>query len=743
MKRFNYYSVLLLLFCWGLNAQQSELKPQDSIKPVVQLSEVQLQGIRADFDTPVTFSNIRKEDLQTRNLGQDIPILLNFLPSVISTSDTGNGIGYTGIRVRGSDATRVNVTINGIPYNDAESQGTFWVNLPDFASSVESYQLQRGVGTSTNGTGAFGASLNIETQFVNQEPLVSLASSYGSFNSVKNTLKFSSGLLNENFALAGRVSRITSDGYVDRASSDLDSYLLQLSYQDTNTLVRFLTFGSHEVTYQSWNGIDSLTVEKNRVYNTLGEIYDTIGNKTGFYDNQVDNYKQEHYQLLINQELRSNWNLKFALNYTDGRGYYEEYNDVWYSKNELFSDTYSYNYLGLSTFSIDETSINETENVTRKWLDNQYYVGNFGLNHQKNNTTLNLGGLLSAYYGDHFGELIWGKTLSEGTIPGHRFYENRGTKLEQSIFAKLNFQLHDRLSVFMDVQLRNIDYSVDGIVAGPDNISIDDKHLFFNPKAGLTLVLSNDSRFYFSFARANREPNRTDYENGSPIPESLNDFEIGFRRNSSRSAWQVNLYYMDYDNQLVLTGELDEVGSPIRQNVGKSRRFGLEIEGKSLLFPNLVWQPVLSVSSNKNIDFKFRKDGTLKNLGNTNISYSPWLIGSNIFSYNLSNGINFTFLSKYVSEQFMSNIEATKSKLDAYTTTDFNFSYTLEPDSLFEEVSFSLLVNNIFNAKYISNGYYYTYDDDYSVPGVVTTIEESRFYPQSGRNLLLGIYVQF
>ena len=376
----------LLLGSTALIAQQQKQPTDSLINPLISLEEVSVSGLRVNENQPLTFSEVQTEALKERNLGQDLPILLNFLPGVVTTSDAGAGIGYTGIRVRGSDASRVNVTINGIPYNDSESQGTFWVNLPDFTSSVDNIQLNRGVGTSTNGAGAFGASLNLITQGVSDQAFAEIASSFGSFNTTKNTVKFSTGLLNEHFELSGRVATIASDGYIDRASSDLKSYFFQGLYKDQNTLIKALTFGGSEITYQSWYGIDSATLASNRTYNPAGEMYDSNGVLTGHYDNQVDNYKQDHFQFHWTQQYNSSWSSSIGLNYTYGRGYYEEFNDLWATQNIAFGDVVNFDYLQITPLVFDGTTVDTTENISRKWLDNDFYVGTFSVNYDSNQT---------------------------------------------------------------------------------------------------------------------------------------------------------------------------------------------------------------------------------------------------------------------------------------------------------------------------------------------------------------------
>ena len=731
-----------LLFLGITSIIQAQLPPQsqDSVG-IVALKEIQLIGIRANENTPVTFSNVTKEEIESRNLGQDIPILLNYLPGVVTTSDAGAGIGYTGIRVRGSDATRVNITINGIPYNDAESQGTFWVNLPDFASSVSQFQLQRGVGTSTNGAAAFGASLNLETEAPSSETQILLSSSMGSFATLKNTIQFNSGLLQDRFQFSGRWSSVQSKGYIDRARSDLKGYFFQGKYQQNKTALKALFFGGHEITYQSWYGIDAATLAVDRTHNPAGEMYDTAGNRMGYYDNQVDDYTQQHYQFHWNQNLNSNWDLSMGFNYTNGQGFYEEYNDLWATNNLTFGSETQYDYLKLVPYPLGEQVLQETENITQKWLDNEYYVATIGLQYQTPNTTVNLGGLLSHYDGNHFGQIVWGQFLGTAQ-PNQRFYENQGVKNEESLFVKVFQSIGQHLTGFVDVQVRGIHYSVSGEVAGPSSIYVQDDFFFLNPKAGITFAPSASSKVYFSFAKAQREPNRTDYENGTPKPEKLNDFELGWRIKKNKFQGQANVYWMEYQDQLVLTGALDAVGSPIRQNVGKSRRVGLELEGKLQLGNHWMWQPNIALSRNQNLDFYFKRNGILTALGNTILAFSPSVIAGNAVVFSPTTPFQIALLSKYVGEQYMGNIDAISSKLKAYFTSDLNIVYRWFPKKGIRTVQGSLLVNNIFNHLYESNGYFYTYDDDWSTPGQITTIEGAGYYPQAGTHILAGIQIE-
>ncbi|WP_338063203.1 TonB-dependent receptor [Zobellia amurskyensis] len=674
--------------------------------------------------TPVTFSNLKKEEFASRNLGQDIPILMNFLPGVVTTSDAGAGVGYTGIRVRGSDNTRVNVTINGIPYNDSESHGTFWVNMPDFASSTESLQLQRGVGTSTNGSGAFGASLNLLTDAVADEAFAQISSSVGSFKTLRNNIKFSTGLLNDHIEISGRLSRITSDGYVDRASSDLDSYFLQAAYTDEKTQIKALLFGGHEVTYQSWNGIDATRLVENRTYNSAGAYTDENG-KDQFYDNEVDDYKQNHAQFLWNQQLSDTWSTNVALHFTKGSGYFEQYKE-----EQDFSD------LGFQPIVVNTDSINTTDLIRRRWLDNKFYGTVFSANYHKEKLDIILGGGFNKYEGSHFGEIIWARYAADSEIRD-RYYDDDSNKTDFNIYGKANYSLNSKWSLFADLQYRTVGYTANG----DDTGLVDDTFNFFNPKAGLVFDLNANNNFYFSYAVANREPNRNDYESGNPKSEKLNDFELGWRYVSNAFQLNANAYYMRYKDQLVLTGQLNDVGAPLRANVGDSYRAGIELDANIFLGEKWQIQPNVAISSNKNLEFFFERDGVLRDLGNTNIAYSPNVVIGNRLAFSPVKNLQISALSKYVGEQYMGNIDSDNSVLEAYSQTDFNIQYVLNFKSVIKSITLSGLVNNIFDEDVVSNGYFYTYDDDSS--GSVQTFEGAGYYPQAGTNFLLGATVRF
>jgi len=702
MKKFVF---VLLAFSLSLSAQESVL---DSLE-VQNLEEVIVSSVRVKDNIPIAFNNVSKEEISKRNLGQDIPILLNFLPNVVTTSDAGAGIGYTGIRIRGVNSQSTNVTINGIPYNDAESLGTFWVDLPDFSSSVENLQVQRGIGTSVNGSSAFGASINILTDKISQNPYFESANTIGSFNTVKNNFRFSTGLLNETIEFSGRLSKIDSDGYIDRASSDLKSYFLQLSYKKNKTLLKFLNFGGHEITYQAWNGIDLQTLENNRTYNPSGLYYDLNGEER-FHENEVDNYKQDHFQFHWTQSFSENLSSNLGLNLTNGRGYYEQYNE---NGSEDF--------------------------ITRKWLDNQFYVINYTLNYLKNNNNIIFGSTYSEYDGDHFGETIWSQNSGDIEFTD-LFYNGNGLKKDFSNFIKSIYQISNDVSIYADLQLRNIDYQTFGSTSNIDQLVVDKKYSFFNPKAGLNYDINQKNKIYFSLSKAHREPTRSDFENNINIqPEELIDYELGWKYNSEKFFFNSNLYYMGYKNQLVLTGALDDVGSPIRENSGKSYRMGIELESVYKATNKLNISANISFSENKNVDYKTNYNGVITDWGDTDISFSPNVISSAGIQFIASQDLTLTLLNKFVGNQYMSNTESNISKLSSYSTTDLNILYTIKNSAYFSEIIVTAMINNIFNKEYVSNGYYYTYDDTWSDPNLITTIEGTGYYPQAKRNFLLGL----
>ena len=718
MKKGIYF---LLLISFNIYSQQII----DSLQGTKQvLDEVIVQSVRVKYSSPISHSNISKSEMSSRNLGQDLPVLLNFLPSVVTTSDAGAGIGYTGIRIRGVSPQSTNITINGIPFNDPESHGTFWVNLPDFTSSIESLQVQRGVGTSTNGSGAFGASINILTDAISKNPYAQISNSIGSYNTLKHTVKFSTGQLNDSFELSGRLSKIDSDGYIDRAYSDLKSYFIQGAYNKGNTLIKALTFGGHEKTYQSWDGVSNDQLLENRRQNPLT------------YENEIDNYKQDHYQLHWNQKLNEKWSTNLGLNYTYGRGYFEQYREA------DSVDTYG----GIVDSDTDQNGnlTGTTDLIRRRWLDNNFYVLNASTNYNSSKLNLMFNTSYSTYSGDHFGEVIWARNFSKSSSIRDRYYDGNGKKTDFSLFAKGSLILNNAFEFYADFQLRNINYKTTGYTSDLVNMLLDESYSFFNPKFGLSYKLSPQSMVYGSYSRANREPSRSDFESNENIkPEQLNDFEIGWRFRKDGLSLNINTYYMLYNEQLVLTGELDDVGSPIRTNSGSSYRMGIEAEARIKLSEFFLMNTNVTLSSNKNKKTLSKFDGKIVDFGKTNISFSPDFIASNTIVFSPKDNLDISFLSKYVGKQYMGNIDADNSILDSYFVNDLNFNYKINPNKTFKEIIISGLINNILDKEYVSNGYYYTYDDTWSVPGQTKTMDGAGYYPQATRNFLIGITLKF
>ena len=679
------------------------------------LDEVLVSAVRATSSIPVTYSNLSKKELAKRNLGQDIPILLNYLPSVISSSDAGAGVGYTYLNVRGSNSERINVTINGIPYNDPESHGTFWVNLGDFASSTENLQLQRGVGTSTNGSGAFGASLNILTDAVSENAGGEISNSFGSYGTRKHTVKFTTGKINEHLEVSGRFSNIHSDGYVDRAFTNLKSYFLQASYKDKNTLIKAVSFGGAERTYQAWYGLDPQQLEEDRRQNPYT------------YENEVDDYKQNHYQLHWNEQLNNHWSTNLGLNYTKGAGFFEQY-----KAEENAAD---FNNL------IEDGS----DVIVRRWLDNDFYVLNFNANYKDEKLNFISGISYSNYTGDHFGEVIWGSDLSSGTSIQDRYYFSDAKKTDMSIFSKATYSISEKVSTYLDLQGRFVNYQTEGLTSDRNPLDVDANFNFFNPKAGFIYKIAAQNSIYLSYARANREANRNDFENGVSSPEILDDIELGWRYKSDQVQLNTNIYYMNYKNQLVLTGAIDDVGAPIRATSGESYRVGLEIDADIKLNDQFSIKSNAAFSTNKNEDFKAPINGNLLNLGNTPLSFSPNTIIGNMFIYQPSSNLQISFLSKYVGKQFMSNLNSRVSGLDvldSYFTSDLNFVYEIATKKVFDAIIISGLINNIFNTEYVDRGYYYTYDYP-DENGNTITGDGAGYYPQATRNFLVGVTLKF
>lgn len=716
-----YLQFVLLVSTPILAQDVNNSKNLDSLTNTLNLEEVTVSAIKAKNDTPVAFVNLSKENIEKTNLAQDIPILLKNTPSVVTHSDSGAGIGYSSIRIRGSDQTRVNVTINGIPYNDSESMQVYWVDLPDFASSIENIQIQRGVGTSTNGPGAFGGSINIQTNSASESPFFEINNTLGSFGTLKNSVGFSTGF-NNKFELSGRVSRIKSDGYIDRSASNLRSYFLQGVYRDENTLIKVLNFAGHEITDQAWYGVDSSTLETNRKYNMAGEYYDEFGN-TLYYEDQVDNYRQNHFQIHWNQIYQNGWNSNFGIHFTNGKGFFENYN------------------LGYEA----------SDYIDRRWLDNDFYGVLYSLNNQTEDFNLNIGGSINKYNGLHFGEYLWYDQINSNVNQydfKEKFYDDFGDKGEFNIYAKIDYYITDKLTLYGDLQYRNIKYEA-GISANStltgfivDGFeSLNKSFNFFNPKFGLFYNLNENNDLYFSFARAHREPTRTDYANGNPKEEKLDDLELGWKLNSNNLALSLNAFYMIYEDQLVLTGQRDINGYEIRRNIGESYRLGIEFDSSIKVNNKLNIETNFSFSENKNKDFYSSFDGNLKNYGNTDLAYSPNLIANNIINYNPNKKVLISLRSKYVGEQFFAQTNSPISKLESFFINDLNFIYDIDLPNISDDIKLKVLVNNLFDHKYSAYGGYYTYD----VPegNGLKTYEGTYYYPQSGINLLIGLDIKF
>lgn len=687
------------------------------------LQPIEIRGVRASEKAPFTKNNLGKRDIEKVNLGQDLPFVLSQLPSVVVNSDAGNGVGYTGIRIRGSDATRINVTLNGIPYNDAESQGSFFVDLPDFVSSVSSIQVQRGVGTSSNGAGAFGATINMTTNEFIEKPYGESNNSFGSFNTWKNTLKAGTGLIDGQFTVDARLSSLTSDGYIDRASSDLKSFYLSTAYFTGKASVRLNVFSGKEKTYQAWNGVPESLLETNRTYNSAGT------EKPGTpYDNETDNFQQDHYQLFYNQGVNSHLSFNTALFLTRGKGYYEQY-----KASRKFSS------FGLPNFTIGDSVISRTDVVRQLWLDNYFYGGIFSLQYKRNGTQWITGGGWNQYDGKHYGKLIWAQV---GIPKDHVWYDLDALKTDFNIYTKLQQKLTPAIEVFGDLQYRNVQYKLNGFRDNP-LLFVNNSYHFFNPKAGISYTHQNWFA-YVSYALANKEPNRDDFEAGAdqqPRHETLHDVELGLEQKNNNFNWGVTFYYMKYHNQLVLTGKVNDVGAYVRTNIPQSYRAGIELQAK--------WQPAQWFNATGNITFSRNKvknfvawyddydEGTQKSeiYNESDISFSPAITGGTVLSFIPVINWEISYLSRYAGNQYLDNTSNAARRLNAYYVQDIRTIYTL-PKFLFSEIKLLLQVNNVFNKKYEPNGYTYSYISGGAM------VNENYYFPMAGRNFMVGINVK-
>ncbi|MCW3463635.1 TonB-dependent receptor [Chitinophaga nivalis] len=690
---------------------------------------VEISSLRAGKNAPFVNSTLTKEEIKKENLGQDLPMLLGQQPGVVTTSDAGTGIGYTGMRVRGSDLTRINVTVNGIPVNDAESQGTFFVNMPDFASSVNSIELQRGVGTSTNGAGAFGATLNLSTNEFNEKAYGEISNSYGSFNSWKHTVKAGSGLINDHFTIDARLSKISSDGYIDRATADLRSFYTSAAYISKKTAVRLNVFSGKEKTYQAWNGVPATYLKTRRTYNSAGIINAATDSA---YNNETDNYQQDHYQLFLNQEINTNLNFNVALHMTRGRGYYEQYR----SSDSLSS-------YGLPPYEINGAGVYTTDLVRQLWLSNYFYGGIFSVNRTGTTFNWSLGGGWNRYEGDHYGTVIWAKT---GINKDHEYYRYAAEKNDFNVYWKGEYKITEALRLFADLQYRNVIYNMDGFEKAPRYMPHVTYH-FFNPKAGISYAINPASRVFASIAVANKEPNRVDFESNygatEPKPEVLRDVEAGYSWSNRKVAIQGNIYYMNYKNQLVQTGALTDVGAFVRTNIPKSYRMGVEVSGQVKLSPVFTIAANAALSENKVLDYDaVTYDGAGKSYttryNKANISYSPAFVGGYTLTAKPVSGLTIDLLGRYVSRQYLDNTSADAASLDPYFVSNLRFHYVV-PQPLFRELGVQLLLNNIFDRKYEPGGSAYRSFDPAS-----NRINYDTYYtPMAGFNFFAGLTIGF
>lgn len=762
MKR-HAMMVCLLMAAMSVCAQTPT---KDSLR-VINLNEVEVISTRATSTTPVAFTNVSKEQLKKQNFGQDIPYLLTFTPSVLTTSDAGAGIGYTSIRVRGTDATRINVTTNGIPMNDAESHSIYWVNTPDFASSLQDMQIQRGAGTSTNGAGAFGASINMQTQGISPQPYAEFSGSYGSFNTHKETVKVGTGIINNHWGFDARLSNVQSDGYRDRASADLKSYFVQGGYYNDNTTIKFITFGGKEETYHTWDGLVKDTLQVHRKYNPNGEIEDDNGDVIGFYDNQIDYYRQTHYQLLLNQILSSEWNLNVALHYTDGDGYYEEY------KNARSLIEY-----GLQPFEANGTTIKKANLVRRKLVDSGFGGGIFSVNYNNDCINASIGGGLNYYKNTHNGKVVWVKNYLGNLDPDHEYYRNIGRKTDGNIYAKANWAVASGINLYADLQYRYTRYKINGNndkwdwTASPGHLqplAIDEDFNFFNPKAGAFWNINRYNKVYASFSVANKEPTRNNYTDNlfaaRPKAERLFDYELGYTFQKDWFSAGANFYYMDYKNQLVLNGQLNEIGEPVAENVKSSYRMGVELMAGAQIARWLRWDVNATISRNRIKDYTeylsdynedwdelYNENGsiaqTTRYIGSTPISFSPDFMANSLISFDYK-GINASLQTQYVSKQYLNNAHQENCTLDAYCVSNLNVGYTFKLRGI-KSINVGVTVYNLFNETYESNGYA-SGSAIYEGKGQTKTADSkllytsnyAAYYPNAGINTLAHITLSF
>ncbi len=725
------------------------------------LDEFEVTTNRVEENSPVAHENISKEEIEANNHGVDLPILLDQATSIVTTSDAGAGVGYTGIRVRGTDATRVNITINGIPFNDAESHGVFWVNMPDLSSSTSDIQIQRGVGSSTTGASSFGATVNLSTlSTVNSiKPFGEISNSFGSFNTIKNTVRLGSGLIDGKWNFEGRLSNIQSDGFIDRADADLKSYYISGSYLGENTSVQALIFSGHEKTYQAWYGAPlrflNSNVDSNQTYNP----YD--------YENEIDNYRQTHYQLHITNKSIKNLKLNTSFHYTRGMGYFEQYvgtehNAVMYNGDYVWGKNLL-SYYNLDDIIISGDTISQTNLIRRRWLDNHFYGLVFSADYTADKFNLIMGGGANQYLGGHFGEVIWAQYSSNGPIR-HRYYDNDAIKNDLNIYGKLNYDLNKDFNAYLDLQYRFVSYEFTGLNNDRSPLDQTANLNFFNPKAGMNYRLNSSNNIYGFVGVGNKEPNRDDFTESSPESrpqhEQLLDVEFGHRYTSEKLSISTNFYNMQYKNQLILTGELNDVGSAVRVNIPESYRRGVEFTGAAILSEKFTLKFNLTLSENKISTFTeyldnwdtWGKDEVVHE--NTDIAFSPGIIGGGqlIFTpFEKENGkLQFALLSKYVGNQYIDNTSSDFAKLDAYLVHDLRISYLIK-SNLFREVEVSSWIRNLSNQNYISNAWVYRFNtafdptsyDMYANPENGNTYNQIGAFNQAGINFFVGLKLRF
>ena len=724
--------------------------------PAIALSEVEVLGTRASESTPVAFTNVTGKQLAAENHGLDIPFLLTMTPSVITTSDAGAGVGYTSMRVRGTDATRINITVNDIPLNDSESHSVFWVNTPDFASSLRDIQVQRGVGTSTNGSGAFGASVNMRTQGFSRDAFAEVSGSYGSFNTNKETLRVGSGLLGDHWSIEARLSHIGSDGYRDRASSELVSYFGQVGYFNDKTSLRFITFGGKEDTYHAWDGISRDDLKENRTYNPNGEIKHG-GKVTGFYKDQKDIYRQTHYQLIWNQTFTPLWKLNVALHYTDGYGYYQEY------KNARTLKEY-----GLEPVVTPDGTSKKASLVRKKCLDSGFGGGVFSLQYSGERLAATLGGGINRYTNDHYGQVIWVENYTSPLAPDHEYYRNDARKNDFNIYIKGNYVVTGGLSAYADLQYRHIGYRMKGDndkwdwTASPERLQVldvDEPFDFFNPKAGLNWQMNEHNRFYASFAVAQKEPTRNNYNDGPlvkhPTSEKLYDWEVGYELRSGRLVAGVNCYYMKYKDQLVLNGKINEIGELMAENVPDSYRMGVELMAGFRFTDWLRWDVNATLSRNRIKDYvgyvsDYDADTwddmwtqTEIHAGDKTIAFAPSVTVGSMLALDYK-GFTATLQSQYVSRQYLDNFERKDDSLDPYFVNNLDLGYTFTLPHV-RSITVGATIYNLFDEKYETNGYSMTsalYPGG-SKDNKYTLYSDPRFYPMAGINALGHVTFRF